>query len=89
MIIAEEVIYYLSKLYHTASIDTLLSWIKETFAQTNLIKNFTPHSCRSASTTKAFNMCLDIMDILRKLVEAMLKHFSNIVKRKLSGVTKE
>ena len=77
------------KPYHTASIDTLRRWIKETFAQANLIENFTPHSCRSASTTKAFNMCLDIMDTLRKLVEAMLKHFSNIIIRKLSGVTKE
>ena len=54
------------KPYHTASIDTLRRWIKETFAQTNLIENFSPHSCRSASTTNAFNMSLDIMDILRK-----------------------
>ena len=52
--------------YHTASIDTLQRWTNETFAQTNLIENFTPHSCRSALTTKAFNMSLDIMDILRK-----------------------
>ena len=53
------------KPYHTALIDTPRRWIKETFAQTNLIENFTPHSCRSASTTKAFKMNLDIMDILR------------------------
>ena len=41
------------KPYHAASIDTLRRWIKETFAETNLIGIFTPHSCRSASTTKA------------------------------------
>ena len=54
------------KPYRTASIDTLRRWIKETFAETNLIENFTRHSCRSASTTKAFNMKLDILDILGK-----------------------
>ena len=54
------------KPYHAASIDTRQIWIKEILAETNLIKNFTPHSCRSASTTKAFNMSLDILDVLRK-----------------------
>ena len=48
------------KPYRTASIDTLWRWIKETFAETNLIENLTPRSCRSASTTKAFKMNLDI-----------------------------
>ena len=61
--------------YHSASIDTLRRRIKETFAQTNLIKNFTPHSCRSASTTKAFNMSLDILDILRKACWCNAKTF--------------
>ena len=54
------------KPYHAASVDTLRKWIKETFAETNLIKNFTLHSCRSASATKAFNMSLYIFDILRQ-----------------------
>ena len=67
------------KPYHTASIDTFRRWIKERFAETNLIENFTPHSCRSASTTKAFNMSLDILDILRKAcwsnVETFLQHY--------------
>ena len=62
-----------------ASIDTFRRWIKERFAETNLIENFTPHSCRSASTTKAFNMSLDILDILRKAcwsnVETFLQHY--------------
>ena len=39
------------KSYHSASIDTIQRWIKETFAETNLTENFTPLSCRSASTT--------------------------------------
>ena len=54
------------KPYHTDSIDTLQRWSKETSTETNLIENFTPHSCRSASTTKALKMSLDILNILRK-----------------------
>ena len=51
------------KPYRTASIDSLRRWIKETFAEANLIVNFTP-------------------------VGAMLKRFSNIIKKELL-VTKE
>ena len=63
------------KPYRTASIDTLQRWIKETFAETSLIENFTPRSCRSASTTKAFIMNLDILDILRKACWSNAKIF--------------
>ena len=63
------------KSYHTASIDTLWRWIKETFAQINLIENLTPHSYRSALTTKAFNMSLDIIEILRKACWSNAKTF--------------
>ena len=68
------------KPYHTASIDTLRRWIKESFAETNLIENFTPHSCRSASTTKVFNMSLDVVDILRKACWSNAKTFKSIIK---------
>ena len=74
-----------------ASVDTLQRWIKETFAETNLIENFISHSCRSASTTIAFSVNLDIFDILILNIQpvgAMLKYFCNIIKRK-SFVTKE
>ena len=67
------------KPYHTASIDTLRRWIKETFVQTNLIENFTPDSCRSALTTI---WVLTLWIYLGKLVGEMLKYFSKI-KRKL------
>ena len=63
------------KPYRTASIDTRRRWIKETFAETNLIVNFTPHSCRYASTTKAFTTNLDILDILRKACWISAKTF--------------
>ena len=71
------------KPYHTASIDTLRRWIKETFAETNLIENFNPHSCRSTSTTKAFNMSLDILDILRKACRSNAKAFLQHYKKEI------
>ena len=67
------------KPYHAASIDIFRRWIKETFAETNLTGSFTLHSYRSASTAKAFNMSLHILDILRKAcwsnAEPFLQHF--------------
>ena len=69
--------------YRTASIDTLRRWIKETFAETNLIENFTPHSCRSASTSNAFNMKLDILDILRKACWSNAKTFLQHYKKEI------
>ena len=67
----------------TASIDTLRRWIKETYAETNLIENFTPHSCRSASTAKAFNMNLDILVILRKACWNNAKTFLQYYKKEI------
>ena len=63
------------KPYHAASTGTLRRWIKETFAETNLIENLTPHSFRSASITKAFNVSLDIQDIVRKVSLSNAKTF--------------
>ena len=71
------------KPYHTASIDALRRWIKETFAETNLIENFSPHSCRSASTTKAFNVSLDILDILSKPCWSNAKTFLQCYKKEI------
>ena len=51
------------KPYREASIDTLRRWVKELFIQTNII-NFTPHSCRAASTSKAKLINVNIDEIL-------------------------
>ena len=71
------------KPYRTASIDILCRWIKETFAETNLIENLAPRSCRSASTTKAFNMNLDILDIVRKACWSNAKTFLQHYKKEI------
>ena len=61
---ADRVILTYRKLYHAASLDTLRRWIKETFAEINLIGNFTSRSFTSALVTKAFNTSLDILHIV-------------------------
>ena len=68
------------KPYHMALIGTLWRRIKETFAETNLIENF---SCRSASTIKAFNKSLDILDILRKACWSNAKTFFQHYKKEI------
>ena len=42
--------------YHEASIDTLRRWIYDLFSGSQLLKNFTPHSCRAAETSQK-NKC--------------------------------
>ena len=71
------------KPYHAVLIVTLRRWIKKTFSEANLAENFTPHSYRSASTTKIFITNLDIfgfLDILRKScwnnAKASLQHYN-------------
>ena len=48
------------KANRVASIDSLRRWIKEILAETSFKENFTPHSCRSAFATKAFNINLQL-----------------------------
>ena len=57
--------------------------MKETFAETNLIENFTPHSYSSASATKAFSMNLNILDILRKACWSNAKTFLQHYKKEI------
>ena len=73
------------KSYHTFSIDTLRRWIKETFTETkskktllHIVVGLLQHSM----------WVLMFWIYLGKLVGAMLKHLSNIIKKKLL-VTKE
>ena len=47
-----------------ASIDTMRRWVKELFKDCNIFE-FSPHSCRSASTSKAAKINIDIEKILK------------------------
>lgn len=53
------------KPYKEASIDTVRRWVKDIF-KINEIFDFTPHSCRSASTSKAKAINVDITEILKR-----------------------
>ena len=52
------------KPYHSASIDTMRNWIKKLFKKAG-IHNFSAHSCRSASTSKAAMLKVNLDDLLK------------------------
>ena len=62
------------KPYKAASIDTLRRWVKNIFQEAN-IHDFSPHSCRAASTSKANMLNLDINEILKRASWANAKTF--------------
>ena len=51
--------------YHEASIDTLRRWIYDLFSGSQLLKNFTPQSCRVAATSKTKKLNENMEDILK------------------------
>ena len=71
------------KPYHATSENTLRRWVKQVFQDVHLI-DFTPHSCRSASTSKASNMNFDIIDILKKGCWSNAKTFYKYYKKEIT-----
>ena len=65
--------------YHEASIDTLRRWIYDLFSGPQLLKNFTPHSCRAAAISKAKKLNVNMEDILKqgcwKNMKTFKKHY--------------
>ena len=51
------------KPYKAASIDSIRRWIKDLFKDCNI--NFSPHSCRSANTSKALELGVDLQSVLK------------------------
>ena len=41
-------------------------WVKELFIETSILKEHTPHTCRSAATSKASQLNVDIAEILKE-----------------------
>ena len=67
------------KPYKAASIDTVRRWVKDLFNECNI--NFSPHSCRSASTSKALDCGVNLSDILTKGCWKNCKTFMNFYKK--------
>jgi len=55
---------------------TLRRWVKQTLTKAG-IYNFSPHSCRSASTSKASSINIDLEEILKKACWSNAKTFRN------------
>ena len=60
-----QLIITLKKPLKGASIATMRRWVKDIFIVNNII-NFSPHSCRAASTSIAKNMEVNIDEILKR-----------------------
>ena len=73
-----------------ASIDTIRRWVKELFKEVNIV-DFTPHSCRSASTSKALQLNIDIEAILKqgcwKNEDTFLKFYNKDIVHKAPDAT--
>ena len=61
----DQLIITLKKPFKGASIDTMRRWVKNIFILNNII-DFSPHSCRAPSTSKAKNMEANIDEILKQ-----------------------
>ena len=62
----DQPIITLSKSFKGASIDTMRRWIKDIFI-VNKIVNFSPHSFRAASSSKAKRIDVNIDEIIRRV----------------------
>ena len=70
------------KPYRAASSDTLRRWVKNTLTKAGIF-NFSAHSCRSASTSKAMALNIDLEEILRlacwKRESTFFKHYERYI----------
>ena len=76
------------KPYHEASIDTLRRWVKTLFNNIGIF-NFSAHSCRSASTSKALAIGIDIDEILKKGCWSNEKTFFDFYKKDIIYFAKD
>ena len=54
------------KPFRAAAIDSMRRWEKELFIETLILKEYTPHTCRSAAISKASQLNVDIPEILKQ-----------------------
>ena len=49
----------------TAAINSMRRWMKEIFIEMSILKEHTPRTCRSAATSKASQLNVEIVEILK------------------------
>ena len=54
------------KPFRAAAIDSMRRWVKDLFIETSILKEYTPHICRSGATSKAGQLNVDIAKILKQ-----------------------
>lgn len=75
--------------YHVASEDTLRRWIYDLFSGSQLLKNFTPHSCRAAATSKASKLNINVEEILKQGCWRNMKTFKKHYDKEIIYYAKE
>ena len=66
------------KPYKAASIATLRRWVMDLFSGSKISKQFTPHSCRSAATSKANRINVNLDEMLKQGCWKNIKTFKKI-----------
>ena len=71
----DQLIILLKKPFKGTSIDAMRSWVKDISTLNNII-DFSPHSCRTSSTSKVKNMEVNIGDTVKQGFGKIKKTFS-------------
>ena len=69
------------KSFRAAEIDSMRRWVKDLFIETSILKEYTPRTCRSAATSKASQLNVDIAKILKQGCWKNAKTFFNFYKK--------
>ena len=69
------------KPFRAAAIDSTRRWVKDRFIETSILKEYTPHICRSAANSKASQLNVDIAKILKQSCWKNTKTFFNFCKK--------
>ena len=76
------------KPFKGASIDTMRRWIKDIFIVNNIV-NFSPHSCRAASSSKAKQIDVNIDEIIRRGCWKNRKNFFKFYDKEITEYASE
>ena len=85
---ADQLIITHRKSFKGASIDTMRQWIKDIFIVKNIV-NFSPHSCRAASSSKAKQIYVNIDEIIRRSCSKNQKNFLKFYDKEITEYVSE
>ena len=77
------------KLFRAAAINSMRRWAKDLSIATSILKEYTPHTCRSAATSKASQLNVDNAEILKQECWKNAKTFFNFHKKDILYCTPE